>query len=417
MPIIRDDRFEAGDWLKQFDLSSRHAFFDERVVDFLHELSRRLMKDNDARHYPDLVTFAYFCRKANLRTLSQQYRDAEYRSGWGTVAHIAPSNIPVNFAFSLVFGMLSGNSNIVRMPSKAFPQNDIFLRAFDGAAESETFRSIAVGNVFIQTARGSAKLKEIVAAVDGLTVWGGDATVAEFRSLPKKPRSVELYFPDRTSSAAIDASAYSALETEQKTKLARDFFNDTYLVDQNACSSPSQIFWLGEPAAIAKAKVDFWPHLDEELHRQDFRLDTVARLDKFLDLMNAIRTTGGTLALNRYSPDIWCIGQSLPKETRLRFGQFAEIDVQAPSDIAAFLRPQEQTLTYFGLQPQALFLALQSGSANHAIDRIVPIGKALDINPFWDGKDILSLLSRRIEIVEGRENAAISATALASFQT
>jgi len=40
MPIIRDDRFEAGDWLKQFDLSSRHAFFDERVVDFLHGSKR-----------------------------------------------------------------------------------------------------------------------------------------------------------------------------------------------------------------------------------------------------------------------------------------------------------------------------------------------------------------------------------------
>ena len=43
------------------------------------------------------------------------------RLGWGTVLHIAPSNIPVNFAFSFLMGFLSGNVNHVRVPSNPLP--------------------------------------------------------------------------------------------------------------------------------------------------------------------------------------------------------------------------------------------------------------------------------------------------------
>ena len=39
-------------------------------------------------------------------------------------------------------------------------------------------------------------------------------------------------------------------------KLIRNFYNDTYLVDQNACTSPHLILWIGKSNLIAKKK--FW---------------------------------------------------------------------------------------------------------------------------------------------------------------
>ena len=42
--------------------------------------------------------------------------------GRGKVLHIAPSNVPMNFAYSFAFGLLSGNINLVRLPSKEFAQ-------------------------------------------------------------------------------------------------------------------------------------------------------------------------------------------------------------------------------------------------------------------------------------------------------
>ena len=38
--------------------------------------------------------------------------------------------------------------------------------------------------------------------------------------------------------------------------LAQNFYNDTYAVDQNACSSPHLMLWKGKSKIIAKKK--FW---------------------------------------------------------------------------------------------------------------------------------------------------------------
>jgi hypothetical protein len=400
MPIIPVDEPAHDAWRHTFGFSSRRAFFDDTAVAFLQELSRVLLKDARARQFPDLVTFAYFCRRANLSALAQRYPDAPQRVGWGTVVHVAPSNIPVNFAFSLVFGLLAGNANVVRMPSRQFPQNDVFVELFDQVLASADFQSLAAANVLVRAERGSEVFRTVIAAAEGLVVWGGDATVAAFRALPKRPRCVEVYFPDRKSSAVIDATAYLALSPGARHKLAHAFYNDTYLVDQNACSSPSIVFWIGEPVTVAAAKEGFWTALDEELRRRDYRLDPTARIDKCLDLMAATQAAGRALHLKRYSPDIWCLEKAVPPDnTRLRFGQFVEVDLPSIDGIAAALRPQEQTLTVFGVTPRALLRALRE-AGGHMVDRIVPVGRALDINPYWDGKDILALLSRRIDIVE-----------------
>ena len=64
-------------------------------------------------------------RCAALLAEKAKYDDAELRLGKGVVFHIAPSNVPVNFAFSFAAGLLAGNANIVRIPSKDFEQVQI----------------------------------------------------------------------------------------------------------------------------------------------------------------------------------------------------------------------------------------------------------------------------------------------------
>ncbi|MFT9014140.1 MAG: acyl-CoA reductase [Acetobacter sp.] len=399
MPIVTIDDCEHHDWQKGFALSSRRAFFDDTTREFLHALSLAILKHPDARQYPDLVTFAYFCRKANLHALSQRYDDAIQRSGWGTVVHIAPSNIPINFAFSLVFGLLAGNSNIVRMPSRHFPQNDLFVEIFDQVSASPRFQSIGNSTRLIRSSRGDKGFERLIGQADGLVVWGGDATVSAFRALPKTPRCVEIYFPDRKSSMAINASAYMTASRDIQQTLAASFFNDTYLVDQNACSSPSMIFWIGDVETAGAAKDLFWNTLEDELINRNYQLDTTARIDKFLDIMSANEQLGRAVHLQTYSRDIWCLNEQIrPQTLQLRFGAFLDIDLPSIDGIPAFLRSQEQTLTYFGLDPHALRQALSHH--HHTIDRIVPAGSALSIDPFWDGKDILALLSHRLELIE-----------------
>ena len=99
--------------------------YSEIVCDFFEELSKCIMRKPPAKQYPDVITFAFWCRKSNILRLKEEYNSKYVRVGRGNVFHIAPSNIPINFAFSLVFGLLAGNSNVVRISDKEFKQVDI----------------------------------------------------------------------------------------------------------------------------------------------------------------------------------------------------------------------------------------------------------------------------------------------------
>ena len=102
--------------LEQFFQQSPLEPFSEETIDYLNALSLLLNKTPNVRDYPDVATFAFFCRKANILNLKKQYStETIVRLGRGLVFHIAPSNVPVNFAYSLICGILSGNLNIVRV--------------------------------------------------------------------------------------------------------------------------------------------------------------------------------------------------------------------------------------------------------------------------------------------------------------
>ena len=75
--------------------------FSDKVIDYLDSLSKKLNKNDQTRLHPDVATFAFFCRKANLLQLKKRYNDDLVKLGRGIVFHIAPSNVPVNFAYSL----------------------------------------------------------------------------------------------------------------------------------------------------------------------------------------------------------------------------------------------------------------------------------------------------------------------------
>ena len=72
--------------------------FADNVIEFLNALSGALLKVRESRMYPDAITFAFFCRKANLLKLKEEYvSDGVLRMGRGLLFHIAPSNVPINF--------------------------------------------------------------------------------------------------------------------------------------------------------------------------------------------------------------------------------------------------------------------------------------------------------------------------------
>ncbi|KAJ35737.1 acyl-CoA reductase [Agrobacterium tumefaciens] len=396
MPIFDAHSFETGQWRQDFDLGGRAPFADESIQEFLNALSRAILTDKEVRGHPDLATFGYFCRKANLARAIADMHSISSRFGWGTVVHIAPGNIPLNFAFSFVMGLLAGNSNIVRLPTRDFPQTTLCIALIDRLLANPEFEQIARRTRFVQTERDSAALNGLIREAAGLVVWGGDATVRRFRALPKSPGCVEVYFPDRVSSLLVDATGYLSLSDEDARLSARRFFNDTFVVDQNACSSPTTVFWLGDKGNINHAKTRFWSFL-EAILGAEYVLDPMARINRNLDILRDVTTVGHALNLNT-EHDVWRLDDPEVLGLPLRFGTFLELPITDVKQVVTYLRPNEQTLTTLGIAPEDVFRGMTADGQIPNIDRIVPVGSALDISFNWDGKEILAILSRRVQI-------------------
>lgn len=394
MLVLDKDSFEA----KIFDHEER--VFDRagspEIIDSIHALSKEILGSRLARQYPDLITFGYFCRKSSIVKQLESISDLESRFGLGTIVHIAPSNIAMNFAFSFIMALVAGNKNLVRLPSFPFPQADLALEMITSCFDHDHFPAVVSDTVFFRSERDSAKLSEIVLNADGLVTWGGDATVRHFRTLDRKPLSREISFPSRQSSSVLDSRAFLALDKGGRQVLLQKFFNDSYLVDQNACSSPSIVFWFGKLADGERASNLFWSELEQYVDKT-WETRGQAGIEKLNDLFNFLEKIKSPLEINFYSNTTWVTRDRAVLSNNLRYGFFYEAIGEDLSSFFDLVRPTEQTITYFSLNPiEIRDVALRSAAKQ--IDRICPIGQALDIGLVWDGKDTLPLMSRKVSI-------------------
>lgn len=373
--------------------------YDDGVCRFLGALSADLLSaDSGAAGLPDVTTFAFWCRRANLERLKREFADGKARLGLGLAFHVAPSNVPVNFAFSLAFGLLSGNANVVRVPSKKYPQVDVICSAIRRVLDEP----------------GHAGLRDRVALVryeadDAITggfsvdsrvriIWGSDATVRQIKKLPMAVRGVEVAFPDRYSFCIMDADKVDAASEAEVTRLADGFYNDTYLMDQNACSSPHLIVWTGEDKSAGKSR--FWAALENVVAKK-YSLAAASAVDKYVQFCNDTIALESFKGFRKHENHIYRAELSaLPRGMdgiRGKFGYFYEYDTDDLGEAMAIVNEKYQTLTYFGVDKQQL-LGLVLDHRVSGIDRIVPVGKALDIGVVWDGYDIIKTLSRVIDV-------------------
>lgn len=372
--------------------------FAPEALDFLSALSATLLKDREAKAYPDVITFAYFCRKAHLARLQEEYAGRlDGRLGRGVAFHIAPSNVPINFAYSLTAALLSGNGSIVKASSRDFPQTRIVCRAMEKLL-TEDFAPLAPYVCVVTYPREAQKVTEAFSArCDARVIWGGDETVRRVREAALPPRAVEVAFADRYSLLCIRPEAVAALSEEALERLAKDFYNDTYLTDQNACTSPRLIYWAGEGDS-REASERFFRAVGTYA-RQRYELPAVTAVDKLTAACRAAMKLEGAEIVT--SPDNWVtrvrVKALCPELYELRSpgGFFLEYAAPTLDALRDFVTPRVQTLSYLGLSPEELSrFVLENGLTG--VDRIVPVGHTMDFALTWDGYDLIQTLSRKI---------------------
>lgn len=388
--------FEVGDVavLERMRSTSAMVPFSEEVLEFLNDLSRKLLIAG--RSYSDVATFGYWCRRSALRREKAKYDDLEQRLGRGIVFHSTPSNVPVNFAFSFAASLLAGNANVVRLPAKNFPQVEIICDGIRELLETK-HRNLPDYICMVRFPPSQAVADYFSSCCDVRIVWGGDGTIAELRKSPLPPRSGEFTFADRYSIAVIHADRYLASESHES--VARGFYNDTYFSDQNACTSPRIVIWLGREISAAKQR--FWRDI-HELAAKEYTLHPVQSVGKLTALCRAairhdVRAVEmpdrlvTRIEVRNLTSDLM--------DSRYNSGFFFEYDAAELADIAPICTNRCQTLSYYGLTESELSDFLRSVRPG-GVDRMVPTGRTMDFSLVWDGYDLIRGLSRRISIVQ-----------------
>jgi len=376
--------------------SSSGKIFDETIIEYLNEISIEIMKNKKNLYYADLISFSFWCRKANIKKLAEEYKKKHFMIGRGTVLHIAPSNIPMNFSYSLVFGLLSGNHNIVRLPSRNFIQVKILCTIISKILKKKKFLNIKKKICLIRYERSDEISSELSKNVDARLLWGGDKTINQFKKYYTLPRCIDLTFSNRYSISLINLNQISKLTSNELKNISNRFYNDCYIMDQQGCSSPQAIIWIGQNKNLTKKK--FWEALSKIVNKKyDSNLSVTNK--KIASLSN-IAVTSNTNFKTKYKNfkliklDIKDPSIEIEK-LQCHFGTFVEIHIKKLDEIKKFISKKFQTITCYGVEHQKLEkLIVKYGIAG--IDRIVPIGRAFDIGPIWDGYDIIYSLSRII---------------------
>lgn len=365
--------------------------FDDRAIAFLNALSAKLLKTG--RLYSDVVTFAFWCRKAALLQEKSKYDSSELRLGRGIAFHSTPSNVPVNCAFSFATGLLAGNPNIVRLPAKPYAQVDLICAAVKEVLDEQPEMKSYV--VFVKF----PPVQEITDYFSSLCatriVWGGDMTIAEMRKSSLPPRAKEITFADRHSILVLNADAVIA--ASDINKLAQDFYNDTFFSDQNACTSPRIVVWTGEQKAAAKEK--FWSAV-HKLVAEKYTLAPVQAVGKLTALYRAavarkVQFKPCTDNLI-YRVKVENLDNKLP-DLKYNSGFFFEYDAENLAEIAPVCTNKCQTMTYYGIDKADIADFMRS-VAPKGVDRAVPMGQSMNFTLVWDGYDLIRELSRTILI-------------------
>jgi len=376
--------------------------FNNQTIKFLSELSRLIVQDKKNKIYPDLISFAFWIRNSRISNIKKKICDLDSKVSKGTIFHISPSNVPLNFAYSFVFGLITGNSNIIKLPNKNFPQVKIFCEIINNLFNKKEFNELKNKNSFIKYNSDISEITKHYSILSNVRIiWGGDKTVKTVKQFDTSLKNLDIVFSDRTSIAVLNISENIFKNKIDFARLAQNFYNDTFLMDQNACSSPHIIIWQGKKKDINKFQNFFWNSL-YKLVKKKYDMPLIASMDK-LDLI-----CEDSLKYKKYIKKILnhdnfivrVLLNDSPKDLSLlrgKFGYFYEINSNNLGNIINKLNYKFQTLSYFNIEKNDVHNLLLNNQ-KYAIDRVVPIGSALEMNFVWDGYDLLNILTRQITI-------------------
>jgi len=163
----------------------------------------------------------------------------------GLITHWLAGNIPMLGMISLVQGIISKNSNVVKLPLEnglvlpaLFADVNHFVSSFN-SKKSHLWKNILESILFVYCEKENMEGQQMLSIHSDVRVaWGGKRAVEQVLSLPKKHTADDLIFGPCSSFAVIGRNSFDIKNLEN---IALKLALDTSMFDQQACSSPHTV--------------------------------------------------------------------------------------------------------------------------------------------------------------------------------
>jgi len=312
----------------------------------------------------------------------------------GVVCHWIAGNVPLLGVFSWALSAVVGNLNILRLSSAQTDHLSPLLDCLE--AVSDAGRAMSEETLILRFAREDVAAHTAMSQLaDVRVVWGGREAVETVRGLPASWDTEDVILGPRTSLAVVDP------------KLANDrvlarLVTDIVYFDQQACSSPQQLYLSGTPGEPAFD--DFVARFTREFERQ---ANVIPRHPLDLGETYQVQRDRARLILDdgRVEHDTgtrWTVAiASRPRLDIHGVNRFIQvIPFKSVDDVYAFIPDNVQTVvTLLGPEEADRFT---EGSARRGVCRFPRPGEGNAFELPWDGIPLISRLCRWVVRTEPR---------------
>jgi len=362
----------------------------EDIFDSVSGFSAYLFKQVDSKQYPEIVSLAFWFRHAHLKQVLGESKSDISQKNVNRIFHIAPANVDTVFMYSLLLSVLCGNKNIVRISQRSGDVTKFLVAHLSQYMKSPKGAALVSLISVIEYDAQHQHVTEQLSHWCGLrVVWGGDSAIASVSKIA--PKTPQICFPDRYSVAVLQLDNESNVAS-----IANAFLADLLPFTQQACSSPKALYWLNT-SNINQEK--FWQQIELSLASATHQFGISHKVEQHLLLQRLISSfgialvdgSGNKLATFARPMNIGPIARCKVKTltpnvlaNHSGYGLVIEKEIESVDEIDC--SSKLQTISYRTLN--------EWHSPRGEFKRAVPMGKALEFAPVWDGVDLLQSFSQ-----------------------
>jgi hypothetical protein len=379
--------------------------FDNVTLSFFDTVSKSILANKTINYLPEIAALGFWLRKTNLVNLKHENQHLLSNPNFitaplGKVFHICPANVDTMFFYSLTVSILMGNKNILRISNRMEAQQvTILFTILNEVMNKDVFVVFKNFINIISYEHNETISNFLSSSANARVIWGGDQTIGIFKKFTTSPRTKDIVFADRVSMLCINCESYLKLNEMEVKNVMHYFYNDAYTFDQMGCSSPQTIYFIGNQSnynnCVNKFQIDASSYLKDN-YKVDLASIASLKLNRMIN--DALENTISSQLGNNYIKFLTL--NSNIDESKLHGcggGYFYIKNIENINQLVNLHNPKIQTICYWGLSSKELD-GLKLLANGEGIDRIVPLGQALNFNYIWDGYNLFDELSKKVYV-------------------